>query len=182
MVMKGTKMYYKVVKKNLCSSSPNWHNKNQQYQENKYVYCETPGEYLFCFKTLETALKFMGDSPELTVYECEVQGVHPDPISYLSHVRLGGNCNPQDIVLAYGVKLIKSSESEVMLRNGSRLNNGVYNAMLVRGKGIWEIVHLDTGIFGVYNLSELNDLSTFSLSQLNEIAKKQLFRQFTILK
>lgn len=103
------KVYYKVVTNGLKSN--NHCVGSIQYILNEYVYPKS-GTYLFVFKDLESAKDYHDGSRDLSIYECECEGVEERP-SFMNRIKFPNiEAYPPGTIFAYGVKLLKEVKAK----------------------------------------------------------------------
>lgn len=103
------KVYYKVVTNGLKSN--NQCMDSIQYILNEYVYPKS-GTYLFVFKDLESAKYYHAGNRDLSIYECECEGVEERP-SFMNRIKFPNiEAYPPGTVFAYGVKLLKGIKAK----------------------------------------------------------------------
>lgn len=159
-------MPYKVTNKYMRSATVD-NGRAVEYKLNEFVYPKVPGEYLFCFEELALAQQFIqGSESRYDIYECECQGVHPNPREYL--IQHGVLCN-SNIVLAYGVKLTKLLPELVKLKSGDKLyNDNTVEFLLIRNLDyVWQLVSSNSHIYGNYDLSKLDGCVSITLEDIN---------------
>ena len=159
-------MPYKVTNKEMRSATVG-NIKAIEYKLNQFVYPKVPGEYLFCFENLARAREFIkGVESAYDIYECECQGIHPDSREYLS--THGILCN-SNLILAYGVKLLKLIPHTITLKCGDMLynDNGIEFRLIRDLDYVWQLVSSSTHIYGNYDLSKLHGVGNITLDDIN---------------